>query len=277
MAEISDLRRELFFRSYNDSSSSTIVLIHGLFSCNLEWGHVIPYLNDYHLIVPDLPQHSKSKHVGPWSLELGADTVADLIRNHAHGGQAHVVGLSLGGFTTMEIIRRHPELVKSAFITGAAPFIPWQIWIADRPSLLHYGLKFVLSSGIYTFSVWKAGLKEHAELKNEIAANNDWTLVDRAYGGLAKWGQEAVGEVAAKDKRILAIAGDQGDNVEGMKEMAEKFRQEGSWDGKKSTAYVVKDAIHGWNLQFPELFAQGIQAWVEEKPLPEGFASLLKD
>jgi hypothetical protein len=86
-----------------------------------------------------------------------------------------------------------------------------------------------------------------------------------------------VGEVAAKDKRILAIAGDQGDNVEGTKEMAEKLRQEGSRDGKKSTAYVVKDAIHGWNLQFPELFAQGIRAWVEEKPFPEGFANLLKD
>ncbi|KAM0209408.1 hypothetical protein ACHAPA_005827 [Fusarium lateritium] len=277
MAEVSDPKQELFFRSYNDSSPTTIVLIHGLFSCNLEWGHVIPYLSDYHLIVPDLPQHSKSKHVGPWSLELGADTVANLIRDHAHGGKAHVVGLSLGGFTTMEIIRRHPELVKSAFITGAAPFNPFQIWIADRPSLLHYGLKFVLGSGIYTLSAWKAGLKEHAELKNEIAANNDWTLVDNAYRGLAQWGQEAVDEVVAKERRILAIAGDQGDNVEGTKEMAARFRQEGSGDDKKSTACVVKDAIHGWNLQFPKLFAQGIQAWVEENPLPEGFSSLLED
>ncbi|KAM0350614.1 hypothetical protein ACHAPU_003100 [Fusarium lateritium] len=268
-------RRELSFQSYNDSNQSTIVLIHGLFSCNLEWEHVIPYLKDYHLIVPDLPQHSKSRDIGPWSLGLGADAVADLIRKHAHGGQAHVVGLSLGGFTTMEIIRRHPELVESAFVTGAAPFMPWQTWIAERPSLLHYGLKFVLGSGFYTFSVWKAGLKEHTLLKSEIAANNDWDLVKNAYQGLAEWRHEAVNEVAGRDKRILAVAGDQGDNIEGTKEMAEAFRKAGSEDGKKSIACVVKGAIHGWNLQYPELFAQGIEAWVEERPLPEAFISLI--
>ncbi|KAF5662720.1 hypothetical protein FHETE_7826 [Fusarium heterosporum] len=268
-------QRELSYQSFNDSNQSTIVLIHGLFSCNLEWEHVIPYLKNYHLIVPDLPQHSKSKDIGPWSLNLGADTVADLIRKHAHGGQAHIVGLSLGGFTTMEIIRRHPQLVKSAFVTGAAPFIPWQIWAAERPSLLHYGLKFVLGSGIYTFSAWRAGLKEHVLLKNEIAANNDWDLVKNAYQGLAEWRQEAVNEVAGKDRRILAVAGDQGDNVEGTKEMVETFRKGGRGDGKKSIACVVKGAIHGWNLQYPELFAQGIEAWVEERTLPEAFNSLI--
>ncbi|KAM0549550.1 hypothetical protein ACHAPJ_009366 [Fusarium lateritium] len=275
MSEASTPQQELYFRSYNDPSPSTIVLIHGLFSCHLEWEHVIPYLSDYHLIVPDLPQHSKSRELGPFSLELGADKVADLIQKHAHNGQAHVVGLSLGGFTTMEIIRRHPQLVKSAFITGATPFSPWQVWAAERPNLLHYGLKFVLNSGIYSFSAWKTGLKDHIQLKSEIAANNDWTLVNNAYGGLTKWRQEAVDEVAKEDKRILAVAGDQGDNLEGTKELAETFRLHGREDGKKSTARVIKGAIHGWNLQFPELFAEGIIAWVEEKPLPEGFVSLL--
>ncbi|KAL6916896.1 hypothetical protein FSST1_008391 [Fusarium sambucinum] len=275
MSEASQSQKELFFRSYNESSTTTVVLIHGLFSCNLEWEHVVTSLGDYHLIIPDLPQHSKSKQVGPWSLELGADSVAHLIRAYAHNGQAHVVGLSLGGFTTMEIVRRHPDLVKSAFVTGAAPFMPWQTWMAERPSLLHYGLKLVLNSGFYTFSVWRAGLKDHTLLKNEIACNNDWNLVNDAYGGLAKWGEEAVNDVATKDKRILAIAGDQGDNIEGTKEMAQLFCSQGLGDGKKSAACVIKGAIHGWNLQFPELFADGIKAWVEDKPLPEEFVNLL--
>ncbi|KAM0304742.1 hypothetical protein ACHAPM_002854 [Fusarium culmorum] len=275
MAETSKPQKELFFRSCNESSPRTVVLIHGLFSCNLEWEHVVPFLSDYHLIIPDLPQHSKSKEVGPWSLELGADSVAHLIRTYAHNGRAHVVGLSLGGFTTMEIIRRHPDLVISAFVTGAAPFMPWQSWIAERPSLLHYGLKFVMFSGFYAFSVWKAGIKEHTELKNEIAGNNDWNLVKDAYEGLAKWGQETVNDVASKDKRILAIAGDQGDNIKGTKDMAGVFRSQGHGDGNKTSACLIKGAIHGWNLQFPELFADGIKAWVQEKPLPEQFIDLL--
>ncbi|RGP61089.1 hypothetical protein FLONG3_10644 [Fusarium longipes] len=275
MSETHKIQDELFFVSYSESSSTTIVLIHGLFSCNLEWEHVVPFLGDYHLIIPDLPQHSRSKQVSPWSLELAADSVAHLIQTHAHDGQAHVVGLSLGGFTTMEIVRRHPGLVKSAFVTGAAPFTPFQVWIAERPNLLHYGLSFVMNSGIYTVSVWWAGLEDHTKLQKEIASNNDWTLVKGAYGELARWGQESVNDVAAKDKRILAVAGDQGDNIDGTKEMARAFSTQGHGDGKRSMACVIKGAIHGWNLQFPELFADGIKAWVEDKPLPEDFISLL--
>ncbi|KAF9774460.1 hypothetical protein IL306_007538 [Fusarium sp. DS 682] len=275
MSQTSTPQQELFFKSYNGTSSTTIVLLHGLFSCNLEWEHVIPHLNDYHLIVPDLPKHSQSREIGPWSIELAADSVAHLIRKHAHGGQAHVVGLSLGGFTTMELIRRHPDLVKSAFVTGSTPFRPWQVWAAERPSLLHYGLKLVLNSGFYTLSVWMKGLKDHTQLKNEIAANNDWNLVNDAYAGLTKWQHDNVKDVADKDKQILVTAGDQGDDVEGAKEMAKTFRKEGHEDGNKSTACVIRGAVHAWNLQFPELFAEGIQAWVEDKPLPEGFVNLL--
>ncbi|KAG5802266.1 hypothetical protein H9Q74_013214 [Fusarium xylarioides] len=275
MSQSSEPPQELFFKSYNDISPTTIVLLHGLFSCNLEWEHVIPHLSDYHLIVPDLPKHSQSRDIGPWSIELAADSVAHLIRKHAHGGQAHVVGLSLGGFTTMELIRRHPDLVKSAFVTGSTPFRPWQVWAAERPSLRHYGLKLVLYSGFYTLSVWLKGLKNHTQLKNEIAANNDWNLVHDAYAGLAKWQHEDVTEVAAKDKRILAAAGDQGDDFDGAKEMALTFCKEGRDDGKKSAAVLIKGAIHAWNLQFPELFSEGIKAWVEEKLLLQDFVNLI--
>ncbi|KAF4454426.1 hypothetical protein F53441_3053 [Fusarium austroafricanum] len=275
MSQTNEPQQELFFRSYNDSSPTTIVLIHGLFSCNLEWEHVVPHLNDYHILIPDLPRHSKSKEIGSWSLELAADSVAHLIRRHAHGGQAHVVGLSLGGFTTMELIRRHPDPVKSAFVTGASPFTPWQVWASERPNLLHYGLKIVLNSGMYSFLVWMKGLKDHTQLKNEIASNNDWNLVKDAYEGLAKWQQEAVKDVAGRDKRILAAAGDQDDNLEATKAMAQIFITEGRSEGKKSTACAIKGGIHAWNLQFPELFAEGIKAWVEDKPLPEEFVCLL--
>ncbi|KAF4957021.1 hypothetical protein FGADI_3435 [Fusarium gaditjirri] len=276
MSQASALPQELFFKSYNDTSPTTIVLLHGLFSCNLEWEHITPHLSDYHLIVPDLPKHSQSREIGPWSIELAADSVAYLIRKHAHHSQAHVVGLSLGGFTTMELIRRHPDLVKSAFVTGSTPFRPWQVWAAERPSLLHYGLKLVLNSGFYTLGVWMKGLKDHTQLKNEIAANNDWNLAKDAYAGLAKWQHENVKAVAEKDKRILAAAGDQGDDFDGAKEMALTFRKEAREDGKKSTAVLIKGAIHAWNLQFPELFAEGITAWVEDKPLPVYFVNLLR-
>ncbi|KAM5344450.1 hypothetical protein ACJ41O_012986 [Fusarium nematophilum] len=274
MAEPPPPTQELFFRSYNDASSTTIVLLHGLLSCHLEWEYVVPHLNEYHLIVPDHPQHSQSKHIGPFSLKLAADSVATLIRNHAHSGKAHVVGLSLGGFVTMELIRHHPSLVESAFITGATPFSEWQVRVTQRPTFLHWGLWFILNSGIYRAAEWKSGLKDHSQLKKEMAANNTWDLVHDGYGDIGKWKEDAVKSVAEQDKRILAAAGDQGDNLDGTRELAETFRREGSKDGKESRAVVIRGAVHGWDLQFPELFAEGIRAWVEKQPLPHKFESL---
>ena len=73
----------------------------------------------------------------------------------------------------------------------------------------------------------------------------------------------------------MAAAGDQGDDFDGAKEMALTFRSEGRGDGKRSAAVLIKGAIHAWNLQFPELFAEGIRTWVEEKPPPQDFVNLI--
>lgn len=100
-----------------------------MFSNHLEWEHVATHLTGYHLIVPDLTQHSRSKHIQPLSFEHASDKVASLMAKHAHGGRAHMVGLSLGGFVTMEIVRRHPDIVHSAFVTGTTPIKEWQAWI----------------------------------------------------------------------------------------------------------------------------------------------------
>jgi hypothetical protein len=37
---------------------------------------------------------------------------------------------------------------------------------------------------------------------------------------------------------------------------------------------VLREAAHAWDLQFPELFAQGVAAWVEGGKLPDEFERL---
>lgn len=41
-----------------------------------------------------------------------------------------------------------------------------------------------------------------------------------------------------------------------------------------SLGAVVRGAVHTWNLQKPELFAEAIKAWVEGRELPEGIEIL---
>lgn len=65
-------------------------------SSHLEWKHIWPKLAEYHLLIPDLPCHSKSRNVckkEEYSVGLCANAVADMIREHAHDGRAHIVGV----------------------------------------------------------------------------------------------------------------------------------------------------------------------------------------
>ncbi|KPM37420.1 hypothetical protein AK830_g9123 [Neonectria ditissima] len=265
---------DLYFSSHNPSSPKTVVLLHGLFCSHLEWEHVVPHLEGYHLIVPDLPQHSRSRAIRPFSLGLAADKVASLIERHAHGGTAHVVGMSLGGFVAMDLIRRHAALVDSAFVAGAAPFRPWQVWAAQRATALHWVLRAVEKSGIERVVAWQSGMKPHDQMQKEAAANKEASLVRDAYRELSMWQYEDVKSVGALDKRILAVAGGKVDSAEATKQMGDILKQQGREGGKETRAAVVQKAIHEWNLQYPELFADGVKAWVENQPLPEEFEIL---
>lgn len=111
---------DLFHVSLNPLAPVSVVFLHILFSSHLDWAHIWPKLSEYHLLIPDLPQHSRSRHVKPFSFALAADLVAHMIRTHAHDGKAHIVGMSTGGFIAMELIRRHPDVVDSTLISGAA-------------------------------------------------------------------------------------------------------------------------------------------------------------
>jgi hypothetical protein len=42
----------------------------------------------------------------------------------------------------------------------------------------------------------------------------------------------------------------------------------------ESRAFVVNGAVHAWNLRWPELFAEGIRAWIEKRELPKEFKEL---
>lgn len=72
----------------------------------------------------------------------------------------------------------------------------------------------------------------------------------------------------------MICAGGAGDNIDGTRRMVEVIRQ-GAMGGSQERevvvecrGFVVRDAIHGWHLQFPEPFASSVRAWVESAALP---------
>lgn len=94
----------------------TLVLIHGASLSRRMWTIASARLPDIRILALDLPGHGH--RTDPFSLDQAADEVASLIRAEAPDG-AFVGGDSLGGYTTLAVASRHPELVRGAIVSGA--------------------------------------------------------------------------------------------------------------------------------------------------------------
>ncbi|KAK3353731.1 Alpha/Beta hydrolase protein [Lasiosphaeria hispida] len=264
-----------FHLSLNPTQPTTILLLHGLLSSHLEWAHVTPLLPTYHLLLPDLPGHSRSAHLSPSTIPAMATAVAALIQTHAHNGVAHVVGLSMGGFVALDLARRFPARCLSVFATGAAPFEGLFAWMAGRPRVV-FGLMWALESvpdAVYWWMAGRSGMRRFEELRGEMARNRRWEVVSGVYTSiLADCGWEEVRGIDAV--RVLDVAAGKQDDVEAARKVGRVWRDTGVRERLGSRAVVVRDAVHAWDLQLPELFAGGIRAWVEGTELPGRFEDL---
>ncbi|KAK8121385.1 hypothetical protein PG999_005505 [Apiospora kogelbergensis] len=263
--------RDLYFISLNPLAPVTVVMLHVLFSSHLDWAHIWPKISEYHLLIPDLPQHSRSKHVRPFSFALAADLIADMIRTHAHDGHAHVVGISTGGYIALELIRRHPDVVQTGFISGVS-YIQEGIMSLSRqyPKMMYLGLSALLysPSGMLLKATGWAPELQNEELLREIRKNTTSSLSTAGVGDTRRFGREDVAGAGQQDKRVAVFAGGKQDPLEGVREVGRLLRSLGHGPGEETRTFVVKNAIHSWNLQLPELFAQCVRAWIERRPMP---------
>lgn len=262
-------KRPMWYAEMNPFAPETIILLHILFSCHLEWKQVWPKLAEYHLLVPDLPCHSRSRGVcrkDEFSVELCADLVADLIRSRAHDGRAHVVGLSTGGFVAMELVRRHPDVVRTAFIAGAWPVSGFRAKTVAHPRLLWAGLWSLLHSPGYMF--FKAsglgGEYQNDELLTEIKRNGSSRLLRAA--SVSDWQEDRL-DFGRCGIPLCFVVGAKFDSVSDCQQAVKVLRSQGA----DVPLYAIREAIHAWNLQFPLLFAQGIRAFIEGRPMPAEF------
>ena len=105
----------------------TIIFLHGGNMAGWTWDSQVEAMPDRHLLTPDLPGYGRNTHEVWPGIAEAADRMAELIRSHSIGGQAHIVGLSLGGFVAIELIRRYPALAYTCTISGS-PLLGYTWW-----------------------------------------------------------------------------------------------------------------------------------------------------
>ncbi|KAK4666523.1 hypothetical protein QC763_300960 [Podospora pseudopauciseta] len=275
-------RDTIFYLSLDPQPPSpaapTLILLHGLTSSHLEWSLVIPHLQPhYHLLLVDLPAHSRSSSLPPpYTIPSMADQVASIIQSHARNSQAHVVGMSMGGFVTLNLARRYPSLCLSAFVSGATPLEGITRWLARNNWVLYYGFwlsNLIITDGMYDWMCRVMDMKEHRELRRETVRNVKWEVIRDVYGSIVEEftveGMAEVGQV-----RCLSVAGGKQDQVEVTRRVGQVWKERGLTGRLGSRAFVVRGAVHAWDLQFPDVFAGGIRSWVERDELPVQFEVL---
>ncbi|MCL2142663.1 MAG: alpha/beta hydrolase [Methanomassiliicoccaceae archaeon] len=95
-----------------------VVLITGFGSDMPFWDALLPYLNNYKVIMLDNRGVGKTKYNGKFTaFDLTDDVLA--LMDHLSVFRAHIVGWSMGGCMAQELSLRHPERVISLTLISA--------------------------------------------------------------------------------------------------------------------------------------------------------------
>jgi pimeloyl-ACP methyl ester carboxylesterase len=255
------------------ASAPTIVFLHGGGGASWMWQPQIEALTDFHLLVPDLPEHGQSLDVKPFSIKDSVERIADLIRSRAHGGRAHVVGLSEGAQVTIALLAAYAELVDHAIVSSAL-------------------LRPIPGAKMMTPGLIAASVKLFVEPFKNMDA---WIRLNMKYSAgvpgiyfpqFKKDFQHMTGDqfahVMVENQRFrmpqglekvtvptLVVAGKKEYDVmrQSVRDLASTMPNAKGFLVAHSRRMSLAEE-HNWNMTAPELFTTMVKAWIADQPLP---------
>jgi hypothetical protein len=123
--------------------------------------------------------------------------------------------------------------------------------------LLHYSIG--LPNFLYYLIQAKDGVSMDKTFRAELKTNFSMQLIQNRFSNCLKITMKLIEEI--KEVRVLAVASRQQDNVDITQQIGRALQISSRRKDKgRSKAVVVREAVHAWDMQFPELFASGIKA-----------------
>jgi 2-succinyl-6-hydroxy-2,4-cyclohexadiene-1-carboxylate synthase len=102
-----------------------LLLLHGFTGSHQTWGQLVEHLSADHMVTAlDLPGHGKSETPPAlcWSFTTVIDDLAWIIESQL-GGNADVLGYSMGGRVALALAAVHPGCVRRLILESASPGI----------------------------------------------------------------------------------------------------------------------------------------------------------
>ncbi len=259
--------------SAGNPSGPTIVFLHGGGGGGWMWQPQFEGLKEtYHLLAPDLPEHGRSAHIKPFTIAGSVACVEELIRTQAHGGKAHLVGLSEGAQIALTLLASAPELVDHAIISSALvrqmPGINWfgpKFWAAAYRSIEPLNkYEWWVRLNMHSYGIPDRFMPEMRETYKSLTSNAFANILVenqkyRLPGGLEKVTSPTLVVGGKKEYKVMR---------ESIKDVAAAI------PGAKGclvhhTGKLSLSEEHNWNLSAPKLFTRTVQTWIEDKPLPK--------
>ncbi len=244
------------------ASAPTLVLLHGGGVGGWMWQpHVAALQADYHCLVPDLPEHGQSLDAGPFAINEAARRLAELIHARAHGGRAHLAGLSLGAQVGVALLGLSPGLVDRAVFSGVlarklpgagliGPSLRLYAPFKNHPALIRANMRSLAVPAAY-YEQFAAGTRRAsaAALTRILTANMGFEI--------------PLGLTRRQNPTLVLV---------GQKEPGFMKRSARALSGSMlgGTALMVSGAVHNWPLAQPDLFVSIVRAWLTDSPLPAG-------
>jgi len=128
-----------------------ILLIHGFAEDGEIWNRQVAFLqNHFTLIVPDLPGSGKSEMIADMSMEGLADAMKPILDTELpalNAGGVCVIGHSMGGYITLALAEKYPQLVNAFGLFHSSAFADSEEKKANRLKAIN----FIKSNGSYEF------------------------------------------------------------------------------------------------------------------------------
>lgn len=255
----------LYVKESGVKNAPSIVFLHGIGVSSWMWADQITSLEqDYHCLTIDLPGNGESYQTEWCSFADSAAQIATIIRMQATNAKAHVVGLSLGGYLALHLLRDHPDGVETMIVSGVTtrPFTGIMRLMGQvMPPLLKFEPLVNLSARMMQLPA------EAIPLYKRDSQRVSTLTFKRVYNEVLDF--QLPGALAQRSQRLLAVAGDSeaGMVTRGLTDFPALL--------PNARSAIAANAHHGWNGEHPELFTAMIRAWIENQPLPAGLTPVL--
>ena len=252
----------LYFIDSGPSDAPVIVLLPGGGMSGWSWKPQVNRLSEYHCIIPDLPGHGRTPAKGPIRISTAAEEVAKLIQETVPAGRAHVVGLSMGGQTALQLLSTHPELVDHVIVSGTNTSPSNTVPLLSPLLKLVMILYAPIQNTDYMINSNMDQLKIPPEYESEFRGDTRLMTPD-FYTQLIVESMTFHLPPIVDASGLLVACGEK--EPELIKKSARIIRGE-----HPGVPCVVASSVgHNWSMEKPDIFASMIRSWVENTPLPK--------